>query len=137
VEPASEDAQVELAKLRAEVDRLRAELDNARGVRSATDKANMGTGGSGRAPDSEQRPVASAIFQGRVSQVSNKSIQVIDRETGEPYVLRVTEGTQARRGQQRIPVTGIREGSEVRASFDLISGDTYATRIDVLREGSR
>lgn len=79
--------------------------------------------------------MASAIFEGRVRSVSKKAIEVIDYETGEPYVLRVTEDTRARRGERRIPVTGIREGSEVRASFDLISGDTYATQIDVLRRG--
>jgi hypothetical protein len=122
---------VELARLRAEVDRLREEL-NAKGARRGSKKEETGTGGSGTQREQEARPIASAIFEGRVRNVSSRSIEVIDRETGEPYVLRVTKDTRARSGNQRIPVMRIREGSEVRASFDLISGDTYATQIDVL-----
>lgn len=137
VGPASEDAQVEVARLRAEVDRLRAELNEAKGARRSSKKEEKGTGGSGTQREQEARPIASAIFEGRVKNVSGRSIEVIDRETGEPYVLRVTRDTRARSGNQPIPVTRIREGSEVRASFDLISGDTYATQIDVLGQGRR
>jgi hypothetical protein len=132
---ASEDAQVELARLRAEVDRLRAELDEAKGVRRGG--REEGTGGSGTEQESEPQPIASAVLEGRVSKVSKKSIEVIDHETGEPYVLRLNEDSRARSGQRRIPVTRIRQGSEVRASFDLISGDTFATQIDVLGKGRR
>jgi hypothetical protein len=135
--PASEDPQVELARLRAEVDRLRAELGRANGARDSGEEESTGMGGSGTQPDSEARPVASALFEGRVKRVSKRSIEVIDHETGEPYVLRVTEDTRARRGNRSIPVTRIREGSEVRAAFDLISGDTYARQIDVLRKRRR
>jgi hypothetical protein len=123
--------------LRAEVDRLRAELKDTKGVRRSGGKEETGTGGSGTQREQEARPIASAIFEGRVKNVSRRSIEVIDRETGEPYVLRVTENTRARSGNQRISVTRIREGSEVRASFDLISGDTYATQIDVLGKRRR
>jgi hypothetical protein len=137
VGPSSEDAQVELARLRAEVDRLREELKDAKGARRSVKKEESGTGGSGTQRAQEAQPIASAIFEGRVKSVSRRSIEVIDRETGEPYILRVTKGTRARSGNQRIPVTGIREGSEVRASFDLISGDTYATQIDVLGQRRR
>jgi len=134
---ASDDAQVELSRLRAEVDRLRAELDEAKGVRRSGREADTGTGGSGAQQESEPQPIASAVLEGRVSKVSKRSIEVIDRETGEPYVLRLNEDSRVRRGQRRIPATRIREGSEVRASFDLISGDTYATQIDVLGKGRR
>jgi hypothetical protein len=137
VGPASEDPEVELARLRAEVDRLRAELAEAKGVRSEGRKEETGTGGSGAQPEQETLPVASAILEGRVKNVSRRFIEVIDRETGLPYVLRVTEDTRARRGNLRIPVTRIREGSEVRAAFDLISGDTYAKQIEVLRKTRR
>lgn len=137
VRPGSENDQVELAKLRAEVDRLRAELDHAKSRRGKSTQQDTGTGGSGNAAVSPPQPVASAVFEGRVHKVSKSSIEVIDHETGEPYVLHVTRSTRARRGAHRIPVTRIREGSEVRASFELISGDTYATRIDVLRKGRR
>jgi hypothetical protein len=132
---ASDDAQVELARLRAEVDRLRAELDEAKGARRGG--REEGTGGSGEQQESEPQPIASAVLEGRVSKVSKRSIEVIDHETGEPYVLRLNEDSRARRGQRRIPMTRIREGSEVSASFDLISGDTYATQIDVLGKGRR
>ncbi len=135
--PASEDPEVELAKLRAEVDRLRAELADAKGVRSGDKGEQTGTGGSGAQPEQEAQPIASAIFEGRVKNVSKQSIEVIDHETGEPYVLRVTGDTRARSGNRRIPVTRISEGSEVRASFNLIAGDTYATQIDVLGKRRR
>jgi len=137
VGPASEDAQVELARLRAEVDRLREELKDAKGAPRGSRREETGTGGSGTQREQETLPIASAIFEGRVKNVSGRSIEIIDRETGEPYVLRVTKDTRARSGDQRIPVTRIREGSEVRASFDLISGGTYATQIDVLGKSRR
>ncbi|HYI00771.1 hypothetical protein [Hyalangium sp.] len=130
-ELASDEAQAELARLRAEVDRLSAELANVRAGEGS------GTGGSGSEQNSEARPIASAVFEGRVNKVSKGVIEVIDRETGEPYVLRVDEDTRARRGERRIPVTRIREGSEVRASFDLIAGDTVAKQIDVLGKRRR
>jgi hypothetical protein len=129
-------ARAEIARLQAEVQRLRGELDNAREVRRGEARGGTGTGGSG-AEDMEQMPVASAVFEGRVSNVSRKAVEVVDRETGETYVLRVTQDTQARRGKRRIPVTRISEGSQVRASFDLVAGDTVATEIEVLRRGRR
>jgi hypothetical protein len=134
----STDSQAEIARLRAEVDQLRADLEDVRTGRDiGGNDANTGTGGSGG--ETEQgRPLASATFEGRVSDVSKKSIEVIDRETGEPYLLRLTEDTRAKRGQRRIPVTRIREGSEVRASFDLIAGDTYeAKEIEVIQRKRR
>lgn len=136
---ASGDVQVEVARLRAEVDRLRAELDEVKGVRrpSNAEDANMGTGGSGSVQEQKPRPIASSVVQGRVSKVSKHSIEVIDSESGEPYVLRLNEDSRARSGQRRIPVTRIQQGSEVRASFDLMAGDTYATRIDVVGKRRR
>ena len=136
---ASDDVQVEVAQLRAEVDRLRAELDEVKGVRrrTNTEDANMGTGGSGSEQAQKPRPIASSMVQGRVSKVSKRSIEVIDSESGEPYVLRLNENSRARSGQRRIPVTRIRQGSEVRASFDLLAGDTYATQINVVSKRRR
>jgi hypothetical protein len=135
---ASNDVQVEVSRLRAEVDRLRSELDEVKGVRRGNSARQEGTGGSGmQQQQSEPQPIASSELRGRVSKVSKSSIEVIDRETGEPYVLRLNEDSRARSGQRRIPVTRIREGSEVRASFDLIAGDTYAKQIQVLRKGRR
>jgi hypothetical protein len=133
----SDDALAEIARLRAEVDQLRAELENAMSGRDiGGGGAGPGTGGSGGETELG-RPLASAVFEGRVSGVSKEAIEVIDRETGETYVLRLTEDTRARSGERRIPVRRVREGSEVRASFDLIAGDTYATEIEVIRRGSR
>jgi hypothetical protein len=125
------DAQFEIARLRAEVSRLRTELDNAREVRGS------GTGGSGGSGvDLENVPVASATFEGRVRVVSDKQVEVVDRETGDTYQLRVDKDTRATRGGQRIPVDNILAGSDVRASFDLISdGASVANQIDVLSKG--
>ncbi len=122
-------AQVE--RLRAEVQRLREEFESARPQRQA--QRPTGTGGSGEEEEEEPIAVASAVFTGRVSDVSREAVHVVDDETGATYVLHVTEDTRARRGERRIPVRRIREGSEVRASFELISGETYATELQVLR----
>ncbi|WP_225412751.1 hypothetical protein [Stigmatella hybrida] len=117
-----QQAQEEIARLQSEVRRLQAEADRNR---------DEGTGGSGTVGD--DAAVASAIFEGRVKDVSQKVIEVIDFETGEPYLLRVNDDTRATRGAQRIPLARIQEGSRVRASFDLVSGETVATHIQVLK----
>jgi hypothetical protein len=117
-----QQAQEEIARLQAEVRRLQAEAERNR---------DEGTGGSGSA--GEDTGVASAVFEGRVKGVSQQAIEVIDFESGEPYVLRVNDGTRAARGAQRIPLARIQEGSRVRASFDLVSGETVATHIQVLK----
>jgi hypothetical protein len=129
---------VEVSRLAAEVDQLRTEVDNLKAGRGQRVQQGVGTGGSGSGGivASEPQPIASATLRGRVSKVSKRSIEVIDRETGEPYVLRLTQHSQARRGSRRVPIARIRKGSEVRASFDLSAGDTYATRIDVLPQRS-
>lgn len=147
----SKDSQVELSRLRAEVERLRAELDEAKGLRRGSASTNTsasadvslgtslseGTGGSGLQQEHAPQPIASSTVAGRVSKVSKKSIEVIDSETGEPYVLQLNEDSRARSGQRRIPVTRIRQGSEVRASFELMAGDTYATQIVVVGKRRR
>lgn len=117
-----QQAQEEIARLQSEVRRLQAEADRNR---------DEGTGGSGSV--GEDAAVASAVFEGRVKDVSQQAIEVIDFETGEPYLLRVNDGTLATRGSQRIPLARIQEGSRVRASFDLVSGETVATKIQVLK----
>ncbi|SEU35892.1 hypothetical protein [Stigmatella erecta] len=117
-----QQAQEEIARLQSEVRRLQAEADRNR---------DEGTGGSGTV--GEDAAVASAVFEGRVKDVSQKAIEVIDFETGEPYLLRVNEGTRATRGAQRIPLARIQEGSRVRASFDWVSGESVATNIQVLK----
>jgi hypothetical protein len=122
-------ARTEISQLRAEVARLQAELENAR---LAQGMGGAGTGGSGAEGTSERVPVASAELNGRVSDVSRKRVHVIDSETGNTYVLRVDEDTRARRGDKRIRVQSLREGSQVRASFDLVAGETYATEITEL-----
>ncbi|SEN33997.1 hypothetical protein SAMN05444354_13839 [Stigmatella aurantiaca] len=117
-----QQAQEEIARLQSEVRRLQAEADRNR---------DEGTGGSGTV--GEDADVASAVFEGRVKEVSQKTIEIIDFETGEPYLLRVNDDTRATRGAQRIPLARIQEGSRVRASFDLVSGETVATNIHVLK----
>jgi hypothetical protein len=129
------DAQFEIARLRAEVNRLRTELDNAREVRGQA-TGGSGTGGSGM--DLENVPVASATFEGRVRVVSEKQVEVVDRETGDTYLLQVDKGTSATQGGQRIPVQSILAGSDVRASFDLIAdGASVANQIEVLPRGQQ
>jgi hypothetical protein len=117
-----QQAEEEIARLQSEVRRLQAEADRNR---------DEGTGGSGTVGD--DTAVASAIFEGRVKDVSPQAIEVIDFETGEPYLLRVNDGTRATRGAKHIPLARIQEGSRVRASFELVSGETVATNIQLLK----
>ncbi|XXF78597.1 hypothetical protein P2318_02230 [Myxococcaceae bacterium GXIMD 01537] len=119
--PTPAEVQQEVAQLRAEVARLQKELADMR--------RTEGTGGSGGAADTEDVAVASVEFVGRVQDVSRRRVNVVDRESGDTYVLLVDEDTRALRGGRRIPVRSLREGSTVRASYDLVSGEAVATRI--------
>jgi hypothetical protein len=142
--PAGSDAmQRELTTLRQRVSRLEAELGALRG----TGGGGTGGGGTGGAtpgvdtgtpgPDPEdmevQGPVAvaTAVFDGRVVDVASKHIDIVDISDGTFYRLRLDDETRAFVGPdlKRIPVERLSEGTPVRTSFALISGEEHARYI--------
>ncbi|MFY0527541.1 hypothetical protein ACN28I_31840 [Archangium gephyra] len=134
----SEAMQRELTTLRQRVSRLEAELGALRGTGGggtggATPGVDTGTPG----PDPEdmevQGPVAvaSAVFDGRVVNNTRKHIDIVDTSDGTFYRLTVDDQTRAFVGPdlKRIPVEQLSEGTPVRTSFALISGEERARYI--------
>jgi len=106
-----------------EVRRLEATLSRITGPEE-------GTGGSG--VNLESYPVASTVVVGRVSAVRRGAVEVMDRETNSPYLLALSDSTRVLRDGERVSVRQLREGARVRASVDLVGGDTVARRVEVL-----
>jgi hypothetical protein len=77
--------------------------------------------------------IASATFEGQVVEVRQEEIHVRDDE-GNIYELQVDARTQATVGERPIEVQQLREGSPVRASFDMLSdrGQFVARELEVL-----
>lgn len=127
----SEAMQRELTTLRERVARLEAEVDALRGTGGA------GTGGDTGTPDTAdvqvQGPVtvATAVFDGRVVDVTRKHIDIVDTSDGTFYRLTLDDQTRAFVGPdlERIPVEQLSEGTQVRTSFALISGAEHARNI--------
>ncbi|HEX5752222.1 MAG TPA: hypothetical protein VFZ09_38775 [Archangium sp.] len=135
--------QRELTTLRQRVSRLEAEVDALRGTGGGgtgggvtsgpTPGVDTGTPG----PDPEDMKiegpvtVATAVFDGRVVDVTSKHIDIVDTSDGTFYRLAVDDQTRAFVGPdlKRIPVDQISEGTTVRTSFALISGGEYARNI--------
>ena len=123
--------QRELTTLRQRVARLEAEVEALRGTGGA------GTGGDTGSTDTAdvqvQGPVtvATAVFDGRVVDVTRKHIDIVDTSDGTFYRLTVDDQTRAFVGPdlKRIPVDQISEGTQVRTSFALISGVERARNI--------
>ncbi|MCY1082999.1 hypothetical protein [Archangium lansingense] len=119
----------ELSMLRQRVASLEAEVDALRG----TGGAGGGTGTTNTADIQVQGPVAvaSAVFDGRVVDVTRKHIDIVDTSDGTFYRLTLDDKTRAFVGPdlKRIPVEQIPEGTPVRTSFALISGVEHARNI--------
>jgi hypothetical protein len=139
----SEAMQRELTFLRQRVASLEAEVDALRGT------GGGGTGGGGTGgptpgvdtgtpgPDPEDMKiegpvtVATAVFDGRVVDVTRKHIDIVDISDGTFYRLNLDDQTKAFVGPdlKRIPVDQLSEGTQVRTSFALISGAEHARNI--------
>ncbi|AKI98451.1 hypothetical protein ATI61_12114 [Archangium gephyra] len=138
-----EAMQRELTTLRQRVSRLEAEVGALRG----TGGGGTGGGGTGGAtpgvdtgtpgPDPEDMEVkgpvtvATAVFDGRVVDITRKHIDIVDTSDGTFYRLTVDDQTRAFVGPdlKRIPVDQLSEGTQVRTSFALISGVEHARNI--------
>ncbi len=118
--------QRELLTLRQRVAQLESEVAGLRGT------GGGGTGTPNTADIQVRGPVtvATAVFDGRVRDVTSKHIDIVDTSDGSLYRLRIDEETKAFRGPQlsRIRVSQIPEGTQVRTSFELISSGEEVAR---------
>jgi hypothetical protein len=118
--------QRELSSLRQRVDQLEREVGALRGT------GGGGTGTGGTADIQVQGPVtvATAVFDGRVRDVTSNHIDIVDTSDGSLYRLRIDKETKAFRGPElsRIRVSQIPEGASVRTSFELISSGEEVAR---------
>jgi hypothetical protein len=142
--PMGSDAmQRELTTLRQRVAQLESEVGTLRGTGGggtgggATGGATPGVDTGTPGPDPEdmelQGPVAvaSAVFDGRVVNITRKHIDIVDISDGTFYRLTVNDQTRAFVGPdlERIPVDQLSEGTPVRTSFALIGGEEHALNI--------
>ena len=66
----------------------------------------------------EEVVIATATLEGPVREASEKTVSVED-ESGELVELQVTEQSVVTRGRRKVPAAQLREGSDVRASYDI------------------
>jgi hypothetical protein len=123
--------QRELTLLRQRVTRLEAEVGALRGTGGAGTGGGTGTGGTADVQVQGPVTVATAVFDGRVVDVTRKHIDIVDISDGSFYRLTIDGQTQVFVGPdlKRIPVEQLSEGTPVRTSFALISGVEHARNI--------
>ncbi|WP_233583225.1 hypothetical protein [Corallococcus sp. CA053C] len=82
----------------------------------------------------EQVVIASSTVSGKVTRVGRDSLHVLDAE-GTVYELQLDPRSRGLRQGQRVPIQELelREGTPVRARFDLIGGRTVARDVQVGR----
>jgi hypothetical protein len=76
--------------------------------------------------------IATGTVDGRVTRVDKGSLHLRDTE-GNVYQLRIDKKSRGLRQGQSVPLRQIEEGTSVRASFDLVGGDSIARDIEVRR----
>ncbi|MCY1046368.1 hypothetical protein OV208_34000 [Corallococcus sp. bb12-1] len=80
----------------------------------------------------EQVTIATSTVNGRVTRANRDTLHVRDGE-GTVYELQLDPRSRGLRQGQRVPLTELREGTPVRASFALIGGRTVARDVQVRR----
>jgi hypothetical protein len=76
--------------------------------------------------------IATGTVDGRVTRVDRGTLQLKDVE-GNVYQLRIDNRSRGLRKGQSVPLRQIEEGTSVRASFDLVGGQSIAREIEVRR----
>lgn len=76
--------------------------------------------------------IATGTVDGRVTRVGRSTLQVRDNE-GNVYQLRIDKQSRGRRQGQSVPLRQLEEGTQVRASFDLVAGHSIARDVEVRR----
>jgi hypothetical protein len=80
----------------------------------------------------ERVVIATGTVDGRVTRVDPGTLHLRDTE-GNVYQLRIDKRSRGVRGGQSVPLRQLEEGTSVRASFDLVGGDSIARDIEVRR----
>ncbi len=76
--------------------------------------------------------IATGTVDGRVTRVDRGTLQLRDSE-GNVYQLRIDKKSRGLRQGQSVPLRQLEEGTPVRASFDLVGGQSIARDIEVRR----
>jgi len=76
--------------------------------------------------------IATGTVDGRVTRVDPGTLHLRDTE-GNVYQLRIDKRSRGVRRGERVPLRQLEEGTSVRASFDLVGGDSIARDIEVRR----
>lgn len=76
--------------------------------------------------------IATGTVDGRITRVNRGTLHLRDRE-GNMYRLRIDKQSRGLRQGESVPLRQIEEGTPVRASFDLVGGDSIARDIEIRR----
>lgn len=76
--------------------------------------------------------IATGTVDGRITRVDRGTLHLKDGE-GNVYRLRIDKQSRGVRQGQSVPLRQLEEGTPVRASFDLVGGDSIARDIEVRR----
>jgi hypothetical protein len=80
----------------------------------------------------EKVVIATGTVDGRVTRVAGNMVQVRDGE-GNVYQLRIDKRSRGVRQGQPVPLKQLEEGTQVRASFDLVGDGSFARDIEIRR----
>jgi hypothetical protein len=80
----------------------------------------------------ERVVIATGTVDGRVTRVDNGTLRLRDNE-GNVYQLRIDKQSRGLRQGQSVPLRQLQEGTQVRASFDLVGGHSIAREVEVRR----
>lgn len=88
------------------------------------------TGATGTPPSSGYA-VVDRIYTGTVKSVSNGHLTLLDDE-GKPFTVELGDRTRVLRNGQRISTQGLKQGTHVRATVDMLSGHNQAIEVTIL-----
>jgi hypothetical protein len=76
--------------------------------------------------------IATGTVDGRVTRVDRGALHLRDNE-GNVYQLRIDKQSRGRRQGHNVPLRQLEEGTQVRASFDLVGGHSIARDVEIRR----
>jgi hypothetical protein len=75
--------------------------------------------------------VVTSTIVGKIQTVSQRRVSILDSE-GLRHDFTLSQKTQLVRDGRSMPLEQLREGTEVRATYDLANDPNHATRIEVI-----
>jgi hypothetical protein len=94
-------------------------------------QAEVGPDGSGGSGGSEQVPVRASV-QGTVEWVGDDELLVRDTSGVERELL-LQDGTRFLRGERQVTRRAVKEGAEIRVSYEVSQGEWVAREVELLR----